>query len=185
MNQLMRLRRKAGSDEHINDRNNGHRHEDTIVTLIRDYGLLHEAEMLPRSYGGNSWFGKFHPNAGKVLLKSLPSIIPAVLRGKVNIKIAALGHKIPKSDLDQVKQIYKEVEGHEERNELNLYVVGTEDEPEAPPRQPEPEASAPEPQASAAADREPPAEPSVPETDGGSAPETEGESTGPDTEAQS
>ena len=24
--------------------------------------------MMPRSYGGNSWFGKFHPAAGKELL---------------------------------------------------------------------------------------------------------------------
>ena len=31
------------------------------MTLVRDYGLLHEAELLPRSYGGDSWFGKFHP----------------------------------------------------------------------------------------------------------------------------
>ena len=56
------------------------------MTLVRDYGLLHEAELLPRSFGGNSWFGKFHPAAGKVLLKSLPAIIPAVLKGKVSIK---------------------------------------------------------------------------------------------------
>src|SRR5213082_99292 len=61
MSQIMRLRRIAGSDEEINDRNNGHRHEDAFVTLVRDYGLLNEAELLPRSYGGNSWFGKFHP----------------------------------------------------------------------------------------------------------------------------
>ena len=138
MSQIMRLRRKAGSDEHINDRNNGHRHEDTIVTLIRDYGLLHEAEMLPRSYGGNSWFGKFHPNAAKVLVRSLPSIIPAVLRGKVNVKIAALGHKIPKDDLAEVKQIYREVEGHEKRVELNLYVTGYEDGPEQAPEEDKP-----------------------------------------------
>ena len=64
----MRLRRRAGADYEIDDRNNGHRHEDAFVTLVRDYGLLHEAELLPRSYGGNSWFGKFHPAAGKELL---------------------------------------------------------------------------------------------------------------------
>ncbi len=57
MSQIMRLRRSAGTDYEINDRNNGHRHEDAFVTLMRDYGLLHEAELLPRSYGGNSWFG--------------------------------------------------------------------------------------------------------------------------------
>ncbi len=133
MSQIMRLRRRAGSDFKINDSNNGHRHEDTIVTLIRDYGLLHEAEMLPRSYGGNSWFGKFHPAAGQVLLKSLPSIIPAVLRRKVNIKIAIFGHKIPKPDLDAIKRLYQRIEGREDRVELNLYVSGYEDEPEPEP----------------------------------------------------
>ncbi len=133
MSQIMRLRRIAGSDEKIVDRNNGHRHEDTIVTLVRDYGLLHEAEMLPRSYGGNSWFGKFHPAAGQVLLKSLPAIVPAVLRRKVNLKIAIFGHKIPKPDLEQVKKLYAKIEGREERIELNLYVSGYEDDPEPAP----------------------------------------------------
>ena len=151
MSQIMRLRRKAGSDHDIVDRNNGHRHEDTIVTLIRDYGLLHEAEMLPRSYGGNSWFGKFHPAAAKELVSSLPSIVPAILRGKVNLKIAMFGHKIPKTDLDAVKRIYKTVEGRSDRNELNLYVTGYEDEDE--------------PHAEGAEGREPPHEQSAPETE--------------------
>ena len=136
MSQIMRLRRIAGNDEKIVDRNNGHRHEDTIVTLVRDYGLLHEAEMLPRSYGGNSWFGKFHPAAGAVLLKSLPSIVPAILRRKVNLKIAIFGHKIPKPDLEAVKKLYAKIESRPERVELNLYVVGYEDEPEPAPSEP-------------------------------------------------
>src|SRR5689334_19098195 len=64
MNQIMRLRRRAGSDHHIVDRNNGERPERALTYLIRDYGLLHEAELLPRSYGGYSWFAKFKPSAG-------------------------------------------------------------------------------------------------------------------------
>jgi succinate dehydrogenase / fumarate reductase iron-sulfur subunit len=133
MSQIMRLRRIAGSDEKIVDRNNGHRHEDAFVTLVRDYGLLNEAELLPRSYGGNSWFGKFHPAAGKELLSSIPTVITGVMRGKMSPKIALFGHKLPKADLDALKRIYDTVEGREERIELNLYVVGYEDEPEAPP----------------------------------------------------
>lgn len=133
MSQIMRLRRLAGADFHIDDRNNGNRHEDAFATLVRDYGLLHEAELLPRSFGGNSWFGKFAPAAGQVLLKSLPAIVPAVLRGKVSIKGALLGHKLPKSDLAQVKRIFAKVEGRSERIELNLYVVGEDDKPDAPP----------------------------------------------------
>src|SRR6476646_9149082 len=54
MNQIMRLRRRAGSDHGIVDRNNGHRHESAFGTLVRDNGLLWEAELLPRSYGGDN-----------------------------------------------------------------------------------------------------------------------------------
>ncbi|HWX87447.1 MAG TPA: succinate dehydrogenase/fumarate reductase iron-sulfur subunit [Solirubrobacteraceae bacterium] len=128
MGQIMRLRRIAGADQHINDQNNGHRHEETIVTLIKDYGLLHEAEMLPRSYGGNSWFGKFHPAAGKELLSSLPVAIRGVMKRKMSIKIALFGHKIPKQDLSAVKKIYEKVEGKPERYELNLYVSGEDED---------------------------------------------------------
>jgi succinate dehydrogenase / fumarate reductase iron-sulfur subunit len=136
MSQIMRLRRKAGSDEKIVDVNNGHRHEDAFVTLVRDYGLLNEAELLPRSYGGNSWFGKFHPAAGKELVSSLSTVITGVIRGKVNPKIAMFGHKLPKADLTALKRIYARVEGRPERVELNLYVSGYEDEPEGAPSAP-------------------------------------------------
>ena len=128
MGQIMRLRRIAGSDQHIVDRNNGERHEAALTTLIRDYGLLHEAEIIPRSYGGNSWFGKFHPAAGKELLSSLPTVIKGILRGKVNPRIAIFGHKIAKQDLKAVQSIYETVESRPQRYELNLYVVGEDEE---------------------------------------------------------
>jgi succinate dehydrogenase / fumarate reductase iron-sulfur subunit len=136
MNQIMRLRRVAGSDHHINDRNNGHRHEAAFVTLIEDYGLLHEAELLPRSYGGNSWFGKFHPEAGKQLASSLGLVFKAVTRGKMSIKLALFGHKIPKPDLDAIKALYKKIEGRDKRAELNIYISGKDDDllEEPPPR---------------------------------------------------
>jgi succinate dehydrogenase / fumarate reductase, iron-sulfur subunit len=129
MGQIMRLRRIAGSDQHIVDQNNGERHEAAVTTLIRDYGLLHEAEIPPRSYGGNSWFGKFHPAAGKELLSSLPIAIKGLLRGKINPRIAIFGHKIPKQDLKAVQAIYETVESRPQRYELNLYIAG-EDEDE-------------------------------------------------------
>src|SRR3712207_9254333 len=100
----MRLRRVPGASDSV-DRNSGHRHEAAFVTLIKDYGLLHEAELLPRSYGGDSWFGKFHPNAGKELLDSLPVVVYGLMRRKMNPKIALLGHKLPKQDLNAVKSI--------------------------------------------------------------------------------
>jgi succinate dehydrogenase / fumarate reductase iron-sulfur subunit len=132
MGQIMRLRRIAIDDQKIVDKNNGQRHEATMVGLIKDYGLLHEAEMVPRSYGGNSWFGKFHPAAGKELLASLPIAIKGVLKGKINPKIAIFGHKIPAADLKNVQRIYDKVESRPERYELNLYITGYDEVEEAP-----------------------------------------------------
>jgi succinate dehydrogenase / fumarate reductase iron-sulfur subunit len=143
MGQIMRLRRIATGDHHIVDKNNGERHEAAFVTLIRDYGLLHEAEILPRSYGGNSWFGKFAPAAGKELLSSLPVVLKGVLRGKFNPKIALFGHKIPSQDLKAVQAIYDKIESRPERYELNLYIVG-EDEAPASSTEGEPVAASPE-----------------------------------------
>jgi succinate dehydrogenase / fumarate reductase, iron-sulfur subunit len=132
MGQIMRLRRIAISDQHIVDANNGERHEAAFATLVQDNGLLHEAELLPRSYGGDSWFGKFHPAAGKELLASLPTAIKAIVRGKMNLKLILLGHKIPKQDLQAVQRIYQTVESRPERYELNLYISGTDEDNDPP-----------------------------------------------------
>ncbi len=131
MSQIMRLRRIAGNDHHIVDRNNGERHERAFVSLIRGYGLLHEAELLPRSYGGDSWFGKFHPAAGQQLLESLPVLARGLATGKFTPKKAMLGHRIAKADLKAVQAIYDKVESKPRRYELNLYISGYEDD-EAP-----------------------------------------------------
>jgi succinate dehydrogenase / fumarate reductase, iron-sulfur subunit len=128
MSQIMRLRRRAGSDHHITDRNNGTRHEKSITYLVRDYGLLYEAEMLPRSYGGYSWFAKFAPSAALELMDSLPVITKALLRRKVTPGKAIFGHKIPKQDLQAVQRIYKKVEGRDDRYELNLYITGYDED---------------------------------------------------------
>jgi succinate dehydrogenase / fumarate reductase iron-sulfur subunit len=128
MNQIMRLRRVSGNDHHIVDRNNGDRHERAFATLVKGYGLLHEAELLPRSYGGDSWFGKFAPPAGLELLDSLPVITKALVRRKVTPKGALLGHKIPKDDLKDVQRIFDLVEGKDQRYELNLYISGYDED---------------------------------------------------------
>jgi succinate dehydrogenase / fumarate reductase, iron-sulfur subunit len=128
MSQIMRLRRIAGADHGIEDRNNGHRHEDAFVGLVRDRGILQEAELLPRSYGGNSWFGKFHPAAGQELASSLPAIVKAIQRRKVTPGKALFGEKLEKRDLKAIEDIYRKVDDAEERFELNLYVVGDEDD---------------------------------------------------------
>jgi succinate dehydrogenase / fumarate reductase, iron-sulfur subunit len=122
MSQIMRLRRIAGSDHEINDRNNGHRHEQAFVKNIERNGLLHEADLLPDSYGG-----KFHPRAVPELLDSLPVILRALQRGKVTPPKALLhSHKAP----PEVKKIFRQVHDRTERYELNLYVVGYEDDEE-------------------------------------------------------
>jgi succinate dehydrogenase / fumarate reductase iron-sulfur subunit len=122
MSQIMRLRRIAGSDEEINDRNNGHRHETAFVKNIRKNGLLHEADLLPDSYGG-----KFHPRAVPELVESLPVITTALLRRKVT-PTKALLHPHRK-EYKGLRRIFDEIEEKPERVELNLYVSGVEDEP--------------------------------------------------------
>ena len=120
MSQIMRLRRIAGSDHEIDDRNNGHRHERAFVRNVERNGLLHEADLLPDSYGG-----KFHPRAVPELVGSLPVILTALRRGKVTPKKALLHqHKADKA----VKRIFERVHDEKERYELNLYVVGYEDD---------------------------------------------------------
>src|SRR4051795_203840 len=120
MSQIMRLRRIATGDHEIVDRNNGQRHEHAFVTNIERNGLLHEADLLPDSYGG-----KFHPRAVPELLSSLPVVLKALQRGKVTPKKALLHpHDAPK----EVKRIFDQIHEKEERNELNLYVVGYEDD---------------------------------------------------------
>jgi succinate dehydrogenase / fumarate reductase iron-sulfur subunit len=122
MSQIMRLRRIAGSDEDIDDRNNGHRHETAFVKNIRKNGLLHEADLLPDSYGG-----KFHPRAVPELVESLPVITTALLRRKVT-PTKALLHPHRK-EYKGLRRIFDEVEEKPERLELNLYVTGVEEEP--------------------------------------------------------
>ncbi len=140
MSQIMRLRRKAGSDHHINDRNNGYRHEHAFVNNIRRNGILHESDLLADSYGG-----KLNPNAGRELVSGLPMAVKGLSRGKMTPKTMLLHpHKAPK----EVKRLFDEIEGRQERVELNLYVTGYEDEPEpaaAAEREPAAERSAPQP----------------------------------------
>ncbi len=132
MGQIMRLRRIATADHHIVDQNNGERHEAAFTGLIRDNGILWEAELVPRSYGGASWFGKFHPAAGKELLASIPVAFYGLLRRKMTVMGVLKPHKIPSSDLKSVRAIFDKVESRPERYELNLYVTGYDEDIEEP-----------------------------------------------------
>jgi succinate dehydrogenase / fumarate reductase, iron-sulfur subunit len=131
MNQIMRLRRIAGQDHHIEDTNNGERHEQAFVVLLEKYGLLAEADVVPRSYGGNGITGgKLSPKSTEQVLQSLPFLGKAVLRGKVKVSQVLKPHKLEPSALAEVKKIYEDVKGREKRLELNLYITGYDEDGE-------------------------------------------------------
>src|SRR5215218_8192976 len=128
MSQIMRLRRRAGNDFKIEDRNNGERHEHAFVSLIKHHGLLDEAELLARSYGGDTPLAKFKPSFVAEAASSLPAVGRALLRRKVTPAKVLKPHKLPRKDLQAVKSIYDEVEGREERAEFNLYISGKDED---------------------------------------------------------
>jgi len=126
MNQIMRLRRRATSDYGIKDGNNGYGHEKAFSDLIEKYGLLSEAQLLPKSYGDGSLIrAQVKPAALKELTAKLPTVIRGLRSGKVSPKTALIHRKL--KDQDQIRRMYKEVESHEDRLELNLYIVGDSD----------------------------------------------------------
>ena len=62
-------------------------------------------------------------------MENLPTAVRGLKSGKVTPRKALLHPKLP--DQDKVKKIFKEVHSHDERLELNLYIVGEGDvEPE-------------------------------------------------------
>jgi succinate dehydrogenase / fumarate reductase iron-sulfur subunit len=125
MDQIMRLRRRAGSDFEIKDQNNGYGHEHAFTNLIEKYGTLHEAQLIPRSYGqgqGSLIRAQVDPGAVRQLAGMLPTVVRGLARRKVTARKALTHPKLP--DQKQVRRIFHEVESHGERIELNLYIVG-------------------------------------------------------------
>jgi succinate dehydrogenase / fumarate reductase iron-sulfur subunit len=123
MSQIMRLRRRATGDFDIKDANNGYGHEKAFVDMIEKWGTLHEAQMLPRSFGDGSMIkGQTEPGAVKQLVEALPTAARGLKSGKVTMKKVLVHPKLP--DQDDVKKIYKQIESQDERLELNLYIVG-------------------------------------------------------------
>jgi succinate dehydrogenase / fumarate reductase iron-sulfur subunit len=123
MNQIMRLRRKATNDYGIKDQNNGYGHEKAFTNILERWGTLHEAQLLPRSFGDGSLVkGQTRPSAIGQLVESLPTVIQGLKSGKVSPKKALVHPKLP--DQKQVRRIFDEVESQDERIELNLYIIG-------------------------------------------------------------
>jgi succinate dehydrogenase / fumarate reductase iron-sulfur subunit len=126
MDQIMRLRRKAG-EEGIEDPNSGHSHEVAFVKVIEKKGLLDEALLVQESYAPGIK-GKLKPSKRGLTetIKSLPTILRPLRKRKVKLRqaIPGLHHGLPKDSMNDVKSIYKHAEEHSE--ELNLYIRGEE-----------------------------------------------------------
>ncbi|HEX6117645.1 MAG TPA: succinate dehydrogenase iron-sulfur subunit [Solirubrobacterales bacterium] len=133
MDQIMRLRRRAGDDEGIDDVNNGHRHEIAFTKIIEKKGTLDESLLLQESYAAGVK-GKLKPSKGAIkgLLGSLPTAVRGIRTGKMRSLsklIPGVHPKLPDGGQDQVKRIYSHAEEH--ATELNLYITGEEEiEPE-------------------------------------------------------
>jgi succinate dehydrogenase / fumarate reductase iron-sulfur subunit len=126
MDQIMRLRRKAG-EEGIEDPNAGHDHEIAFVKVIEKKGLLDEALLVQESYAPGVK-GKLKPSKRGITetIKSLPTIMRPLLKRKVKLRqaIPGLHHGLPKAEMNDVRSIYEHAEEHNE--ELNLYIRGEE-----------------------------------------------------------
>ncbi len=136
MDQIMRLRRKAG-EEGIQDPNSGHDHEIAFVKIIEKKGTLDES-MLPQESFAPGVKGKLKPSKRGIteLLKALPTVFRAVRTGKARLKfIPGLHPKLPGNAMEEVKAIYEHAEEHGE--EFNLYITG-EDEDFVEPEPDEP-----------------------------------------------
>jgi succinate dehydrogenase / fumarate reductase iron-sulfur subunit len=131
MDQIMRLRRKAG-EEGIEDPNSGHDHEIAFVKIIEKKGTLDESLLLQESFAPG-FKGKLKPNkrAIREMLGSIPTAIRGIKTGKMRSLhklIPGVHPKLP--DQDDVKAIYAHAEEHSE--ELNLYIRGEEGEDAQP-----------------------------------------------------
>jgi succinate dehydrogenase / fumarate reductase, iron-sulfur subunit len=128
MDQIMRLRRKAG-EEGIEDSNAGHAHEMAFVKIIEKKGTLDEAMLVQESYAPGIK-GKLKPSKRGIVetIKSLPTILRPLRKRKVKLRQAIPGthHKLPGDAMSDVKAIYAHAEEHNE--EFNLYIKGDEGE---------------------------------------------------------
>ncbi|HEX3173853.1 MAG TPA: succinate dehydrogenase/fumarate reductase iron-sulfur subunit [Solirubrobacterales bacterium] len=130
MDQIMRLRRKAG-EEGVDDPNNGHNHVTAMTKIIEKFGTNDESLLIQESYAPGLK-GKLKPQGIKELIVSLPTVLRAIKTGKarsLSKLIPGIHPKLPGTAQDEVKAIYKHTEEH--REEFNIYIRGEEDvEPE-------------------------------------------------------
>ena len=132
MDQIMRLRRRAG-EEGIEDPNSGHDHEIAFVKIIEKKGTLDESLLLQESFAPGVK-GKLKPTrrAIREMIGSIPTAIRGLRTGKMRSLpklIPGIHPKLPDGAQDEVKAIYAHAEEH--REEFNIYIKGEGDvEPE-------------------------------------------------------
>ncbi len=129
MDQIMRLRRKAG-EVGVEDPHNGHNHEAAFVKIIEKKGTLDEALLQQESYAPGVK-GKLKPTRGAIegLGKSLPTVLRAIRSGKARSLaklIPGVHPKLPGGAQDEVRAIYKHAEEH--REEFNIYITGEDED---------------------------------------------------------
>jgi succinate dehydrogenase / fumarate reductase iron-sulfur subunit len=131
MDQIMRLRRKAGEEGIHDDPNNGHNHVTAMTKIIEKFGTNDESLLIQESYAPGIK-GKLKPQGIKELIVSLPTVLRAIKTGKarsLSKLIPGIHPKLPDGAQDEVKAIYAHAEEH--REEFNIYITGEEDvEPE-------------------------------------------------------
>jgi succinate dehydrogenase / fumarate reductase iron-sulfur subunit len=135
MDQIMRLRRKAGEEGIHDDPNNGHNHVTAMTKIIEKFGTNDEALLIQESYAPGLK-GKLKPRGVKELIVSLPTVLRAIKTGKarsISKLIPGIHPKLPDGAQDEVKAIYKHAEEH--REEFYIYIKG-EDEVEPEPDEP-------------------------------------------------
>jgi succinate dehydrogenase / fumarate reductase, iron-sulfur subunit len=129
MDQIMRLRRKAG-EAGIDDPNSGHKHEVAFTKIIEQKGTLDEALLLQESFAPGIK-GKLKPskNAIKEMVASIPTAIRGLKTGKMRSLpklIPGIHPKLPDGAQEEVKEIYRHAEEH--REEFNLYIKGEDED---------------------------------------------------------
>jgi succinate dehydrogenase / fumarate reductase, iron-sulfur subunit len=129
MDQIMRLRRKAGEHGIDDDPNNGHNHVTAMTKIIEKKGTNDESLLIQESYAPGVK-GKLKPTKGAIkgLTESLPTVLRAIKTGKarsLSKLIPGVHPKLPGGAQDEVKAIYEHTEEH--REEFNVYIHGEED----------------------------------------------------------